>query len=73
MEGDTKIRSGYRVVGFSTGGFLNVWYYPTLDNANSFAKFLAEETGREVDVMKYIGSWKRQDVPVDFIPAEEVS
>ena len=69
---DSKIRSGYRVIGANTAdGRLSVWYYPTEEDASSFAKFLAETTGLEVDVVKYIGSWKRQEIPVEYIKSKE--
>ena len=67
---DCKIRSGYRVIGNNTAdGRLSSWYFPDLENANSFAKQLAKETKKEVDVVKYLGSWRVAEPPTEFVPA----
>lgn len=68
---DCKIRTGYRVIGPNTSdGSLHSWYFPTLEAANDFAESLAHTTGEEVDVCKYLGSW-RVVRPMEFIKAED--
>ena len=74
MKEDCKIRSGYRVIGHNTAdGRLSDWYFPTLEDANNFAKQLAQETGKEADVTKYLGSWRRAKPPIEFVKAEDVA
>lgn len=69
---DTKIRSGFRVMGNNTvDGRHHVWYFPSLEMANAFAKQLSEDTGKEVDVAKYLGSWRRAAPPTEFVPSED--
>jgi hypothetical protein len=68
-----KIRSGYRVIGHNTSdGQLSCWHFPTQEFADKFAQVLCEDTGEEVDVCKYIGSWRVAKLPTEFIAAEEV-
>jgi hypothetical protein len=70
MKEDCKIRKGYRVSGHNTAdGRLSLWYFPTEDDANFFAKGLAESTKQEADVMLYLGSWRQAKPPMEFIPA----
>lgn len=67
-----KIRSGFRVISNNmSDGHLHCWYFPTLDEANNFAKGLSEESGREADVLKYLGSWRRAQPPIEFVPSED--
>ena len=68
---DHKIRSGYRVVGESSLGHVEYWCFPTQEDADNFAKYLCEQTGKEVDVLKYTGSWRRSRPPVEFVPSTE--
>lgn len=68
---DCKIRYGYRVIGNCTAdGSLHCWYYKTLEEAQNFAQQLCETTGQDVDVCKYVGSY-RIKVPVEFIKSED--
>lgn len=72
------IRDGYRVFGPSLsavrGGIerdhntVGLWYFPTLDAANHFAGALARETGQEIQVLKFVGSWA---APVEWTPADD--
>lgn len=67
-----KSRCGYRVIGKNTSDWqLNMWYFPTLETANHFAKQLATDTEQEVTVTKYIGTWRRASLPLDFIQSED--
>jgi hypothetical protein len=69
---DCKIRSGYRVVGSNTAdGSLHDWYAGTLEEANNLAKHLANSTGEEVDVLKYLGTWRPAEPPMEFIKATD--
>lgn len=71
MSDEVKTRKGYRVIGNNTSdGALSSWYFPSLKQANMFAKQLCEETGREVDICKYMGSWKIV-IPTEFIKSED--
>lgn len=71
---DNKMRNGFRVVGNNTtDGKLHSWYFPTLDLANAFANQLCRDTGKEVDVCKYLGSWRKAEPPTEFVPTEDVS
>lgn len=71
MKADCKIRAGYRVIGNNTvDGALHSWYFPTIDEANKFAESLCRTTGEEVDVCKYLGSWKTVR-PTEFIKSED--
>lgn len=69
---DCKIRTGYRVIGNNTSdGSLHCWYMPTLKEANEFAAHLCQQTGKEVDVCKYIGS-HRIVIPTEFVEATDL-
>jgi hypothetical protein len=69
---NTKIRTGFRVVGHNTSdGDLHSWFFPSLELANAFAQQLCQDTGKEVDVCKYLGSWRRVE-PVEFVAAKDV-
>lgn len=71
MKKDCKIRTGYRVIGNNTSdGALHSWYFPTLEEANNFAESLCQSTGQEVDVCKYLGSWKIV-LPTEFVKSED--
>lgn len=72
---DCKLRDGYRVVGVTVPPHetLHSWYFATLEGANQFAQTLVEMTGREVDVCKYIGSWRPAKPPTEFVPADDSS
>ena len=71
-ERDTKIRTGYRVIGPNTcDGQLHSWFMPSREMADNFAKQLARDTGAEVDVCKYVGSWRIVPNPVEFIEAKD--
>lgn len=64
-----KIRSGYRVFGHNTSnGQESIWTFQDIEMANQFAENLCHETGKEVDVCKYLGSW-RMPKP-EFIKSE---
>lgn len=52
-------------------GETHYWYFGTLESANAFAKQQCEATGAEIDVVKYVGSWRIAAPPVEFIPATE--
>lgn len=66
-----KTRTGYRVIGNNTSdGSLHSWYFPTFAEACSFAEQLCKDTGEEVDVCKYLGSY-RMVIPTEFIKAED--
>lgn len=67
-----KIRKGYRVIEKNTtdGVSNNVWYFETLELANLFAEQLCKDSKREIEVCKYIGSWRIIE-PAEFIPAED--
>lgn len=72
MKEDCKIRNGYRVIGNNTAdGRISVWYYPDKEHADLFAQSLAESTGKEVDVVKYLGSWRTTKPPCEFIKSED--
>ena len=66
-----KVRSGFRVFGPTLTGETHLWYFPTLNDANAFAKQLCEAVRDEVVVMKYLGSWEPSAPPVEFIKAKE--
>jgi len=69
---DLKKRDGFRVVGHNTADErLSCWYFPTLEAANIFAKSLCEDTKKEVDVCKYIGSWRPAQPPAEFVVATD--
>lgn len=69
---DHKIRAGYRVVGHNTAdGQLHSWYFQDIESANNFAKRLCRDTGREVDVHKFLGSWRIAEPPVEFVEATD--
>lgn len=73
MKRDCKIRSGYRVVGHNTSnGALHSWYMGSLEDAKEFAEQLSATTGQEVDVCKYIGSYRPKEAPTEFVPASDV-
>lgn len=69
---DCKCRDGYRVSGKNTAdGRLSLWYFPTQEDADRFAKHLVEDTSQdEVDVLLYVGSWRKAKPPLEFIPAK---
>jgi len=70
MKTDRKIRSGYRVYGPNTSnGDYECWYFPTLEDANAFAKQLCEDTEEEVDVLQYLGSHRRV-YPTEYMSAK---
>ena len=62
-----KIRSGYRIFGRTLTGESHCWYAPSLKMANDLAKGMCNDLGGEYDVMKYIGSWRRKQLPAEFI------
>jgi hypothetical protein len=65
-------RDGYRVLaGNTVDGDLECWYFPTFGLASDFAQRLSEETGKEVELTKYIGSW-RAVVVTEFVAADDV-
>ncbi len=66
-----KIRSGFRVFGHTSTGEFHGWYFPTLEEANSFAKLMAADLGFEYDVLKYVGTWKRTAAPTEFIKPDK--
>lgn len=75
-----RIRSGYRVVGYALRDLhptmmlrpeINIWYFSTLEEANHFAKQLAEDSDQEVDVYKFVGSWRMTRNPVEFVSSED--
>lgn len=69
---DCKIRNGYRVIGANTTDYKEtVWYFSTLEQANAFASQLTKDTGKEVDVCKYLGSWRRPEPSMEFIKSED--
>lgn len=83
---DGHLDDGYRVVGPNTAdGALSMWYFPTLKDANQFAKQLAEESPRpfgvsnrlgidhsgSVSVLKFIGRWRPRIQPVEYIKADD--
>lgn len=69
---DNKIRNGFRVIGKNTTDYKEtVWYFSTLEQANAFASQLAKDTGKEVDVTKYLGSWRRPEPSMEFIKSED--
>ncbi len=71
MVEDPKIRGGYRVLGRNTrGDEESVWYAPTLEDANALARSIVTQTFLEVDVYKYLGSW-RVPRPVEWVEAED--
>ncbi len=70
---DCKIRSGFRVIGPNTAdGKESTWYMPTIGEANSFAEQLAKTTDKEVDVCKYLGSFRKAKPPIEFVPATDI-
>ncbi len=73
MSIDHKIRTGYRVIGPNTStGELNDWYFPTEKEANRFAARLSQSTNEEVDVCKYLGSYRRV-IPTEYIKATDTN
>ncbi len=71
-EQDYKIRNGYRVVAKDTSsGRPWMWYAPDLESAKMLAQTLAEETGQEVDISKYVGSVRLVKRPTEFVPASD--
>ena len=69
---DDKIRKGYRVVANDTSsGRPWMWYAPDLESAQLLAKTLAEETGQEVDISKYVGSVRLIKPPTEFVKAQD--
>lgn len=70
MNKDTKLRDGFRVYGWELGGQReHLWYFPTLIEAKAFATFIAAQTGEEYDVMQYLGSSRRAELPVEWVEA----
>ena len=71
-EQDHKIRNGYRVVANDTSsGRPWMWYAPDLEAAQLLAKTLAEATGQEVDISKYVGSVRLTKPPTEFVKAQD--
>ncbi len=71
MAEDSKIRDGYRVLGHNTSdGAESMWYAETLEDANALARSIAAMTFLEVDVCKYLGSW-RVPRPTEWVEAED--
>lgn len=66
------IRTSYRIIGpNSVNGDITVWYAATLEEANRMAKEFARNNkdDEEFDIVKYIGSYKRAPLPVEYIGA----
>ena len=60
----------FRVYGCVIGGItMHTWHYGTLGEAHRFAEQMARETGRDYEVMEYLGAWRRATPPAEFIPA----
>jgi hypothetical protein len=69
---DNNARNGYRVIGNNTtDGKLHAWYFPDLPSANAFAQTLCQTTGKEVEVAKYVGSWRQAAPPTEFVEATD--
>ena len=77
MKNDTKLRDGYRVVGPTilhldpVFKVMHCWCFPTEEEASVFARKMCLENNDEYDVMKYIGSWRPSELPVEFVKAKE--
>jgi hypothetical protein len=67
----SETNGGYRVIGITLMGDLHAWYFPTLEDADNFAKSLAANTGREVTVCTALGMWAPRESPVLWRPAPE--
>jgi hypothetical protein len=53
-----QFRNGYRVIaGTGVDGALQFWHFPTFQLASDFAQKVSSDTGKEVEITKYIGSW----------------
>lgn len=69
---DEKSRKGYRVVGkASVNSELKSWEFDSIDDAHEYAQFICTATNLEVDIMKYVGSWKVSNKPTEFISATD--
>lgn len=74
---DTKLRSGYRVVGPNTADYRqSTWYMPTLEEAKRFANHIAAEVDAEYDILKYVGSVRQVPLPprpIEWVEAKRSS
>jgi hypothetical protein len=65
-------RNGYRVLGNNRiNGDLECWYFPTFQLASDFAQRVSSDLGKEVEITKYLGSW-RPIAAVEYVAAEDV-
>jgi hypothetical protein len=65
-------RDGYRVLGGNTvDGDLECWYFPTFQLASDFAQRLSRDTGKEVEITKYLGSW-RPVVAIEYFATDDI-
>ena len=61
----------HKVIGHNTSdGQLSVWHFPDRETADHFAKILAGDTNKPVEVAVVIGTWERQ-APIVFTPEDQ--
>ena len=62
--------SRHKVIGPNTvNGQIEVWHFPSRVMADHFAKQLAADTNKPIEVAVVVGTWERQ-APVVFTPEQ---